>query len=309
MSVCAVLVTYNRSTLLREALAALLRQTRPVDRILVVDNASTDGTRSMLCDEFPQVDVLTLPENVGSAGGFYAGIARAFEQGFEWVWTLDDDAIAEPSALAALLSTRLDFPEDHRPNLLASKVVWTDGQLHPMNVQKPKLYDPELAFLAAECATMSIRFTSFVSMLVHRSLIEQHGLPIHGYFMWNDDVEYSARMLRSQSGVMVPASIVTHKTAEKYVPATSVGGKYYYELRNKIWLMWSSHAFDFAEKKWMAKSLVKRTWRYLMDNHFAPRAMWTIVRGISAGLLTDPPPAPDPAAFAAQIVLPIAHAA
>src|SRR4051794_12189716 len=111
MSVCAVLVTYNRSTLLREALAALLRQTRPVERILVVDNASTDGTRSMLGDEFPQVDVLTLPENVGSAGGFHAGIAHAFGRGFEWIWTLDDDAIAEPSALAALLAARLDFPE------------------------------------------------------------------------------------------------------------------------------------------------------------------------------------------------------
>jgi len=69
-NICAVIVTYNRKELLRECLKAVLAQTRPPEHVLVVDNASTDGTPEMLQEEFPQVEVLCLPENQGSAGGF-----------------------------------------------------------------------------------------------------------------------------------------------------------------------------------------------------------------------------------------------
>lgn len=66
--VCAVIVTYNRKALLRECLKAVLSQTRPPDHVLVVDNASTDGTPEMLQEEFPQVEVLRLPETRAGPG-------------------------------------------------------------------------------------------------------------------------------------------------------------------------------------------------------------------------------------------------
>ena len=72
--VCAVVVTYNRSALLREALVALGAQTRPVDRILVVDNASTDGTREIVAAEFPDVEILRAPPTTRAAP---AGSTRA----------------------------------------------------------------------------------------------------------------------------------------------------------------------------------------------------------------------------------------
>ncbi|MER3603731.1 MAG: hypothetical protein C4298_08345, partial [Thermus sp.] len=84
--VCAVVVTYNRKELLRECLETLRGQTRKVDHILVVDNASTDGTEEVLRAEFPEVEVLRLPENQGSSGGFHEGMKRAYEEGFDWLW-------------------------------------------------------------------------------------------------------------------------------------------------------------------------------------------------------------------------------
>lgn len=102
--VCAVVVTYNRKELLRKCLAALKSQTRKPDHILVVDNASTDGTPEMLKEEFPQVEVLRLPENQGSAGGFHEGMNRAYEEGWDWIWIMDDDALPEPTALERLLA-------------------------------------------------------------------------------------------------------------------------------------------------------------------------------------------------------------
>ena len=101
--VCAVIVTYNRKALLKECLEAVLAQTRPPDHVLVVDNASTDGTAEMLREEFPQVEVLRLPENQGGAGGFHEGMKRAYEEGFDWLWLMDDDTIPRPEALEALL--------------------------------------------------------------------------------------------------------------------------------------------------------------------------------------------------------------
>jgi GT2 family glycosyltransferase len=92
--VCAVVVTYNRRDLLRECLVSLQAQTHVPDTILVVNNASTDGTAQMLSAEFAQLEVLTLAENVGGAGGFHAGMKWAYEQGYDWLWLMDDDGRA-----------------------------------------------------------------------------------------------------------------------------------------------------------------------------------------------------------------------
>lgn len=89
MKVAAVVVTYNRKELLRECLQALLNQTRPLDEIIVVDNASTDGTDQMIPEEFPQITHVRLPENIGGAGGFHEGMKLAYEKGHDWIWVMD----------------------------------------------------------------------------------------------------------------------------------------------------------------------------------------------------------------------------
>ncbi len=132
--VCAVVVTHNRLALLRECLSALEAQTRRPDRVLLVDNASTDGTGDALRAEFPAVELVSLPDNRGGAGGFQAGLEAAQAGEEEWFWLMDDDTIARSDALAALLAASAaiaDLPP--APVLLASRVVWRDGRLHPMN--------------------------------------------------------------------------------------------------------------------------------------------------------------------------------
>jgi GT2 family glycosyltransferase len=289
MRICAVVVTHNRKTQLLQAVSALQSQSHRIEKILVVDNASTDGTADVLSSESPDVEMLRLEQNLGSAGGFHAGIDWAFRLGFDWIWTLDDDSIPHRDALAELLSCREKFDPLQRPDLLASRVVWADGSLHPMNVQKPKLYNVNWQFLAAEHGAMSIRFTTFTSMLVHRRLIEQYGLPVRGYFMWNDDVDWSARILRKELGVMVPGSVVVHNTAKKNAPAASVSAKFFYEIRNKLWIVRHSSAFDRAEKWWMARSLIRRVWGYLRDRGFKQGSLVTVARGMGQGIWSSPP--------------------
>ena len=119
MRVVAVVVTYNRLGLLQRLVERL--ETVPgLDEVLVVDNASTDGTGEWLTtlddrdpgDEHPTVPVLgrTLTENGGGAGGFHDGLAWALERGADLAWLMDDDGLPDQSCLATLLEqTDLDF--------------------------------------------------------------------------------------------------------------------------------------------------------------------------------------------------------
>ena len=66
---------------------------------------------------------------------------------------------------------------------------------------------------AATVGCLPIRSASFVSVLVDADVCRQRGLPQADYFLWNDDFEFTTRLLRGNTGLLCPASVVTHKTA------------------------------------------------------------------------------------------------
>lgn len=106
-SICAVVVTFNRKKLLLNCLGALKAQTRQLSHIVVIDNASTDGTADFLVQHnWTNSDfftLITLPENMGGAGGFHEGIKYAFEHGFDYIWLMDDDGVPAADCLDKLL--------------------------------------------------------------------------------------------------------------------------------------------------------------------------------------------------------------
>lgn len=100
MKICAVIPTFNRKNDVAACVQALLVQTRPLDEIIVVDNASDDGTGALIAERFAgQVSYVQLPENIGGAGGFHEGMKRAFQHGHDWIWCLDSDALPLPDTL------------------------------------------------------------------------------------------------------------------------------------------------------------------------------------------------------------------
>lgn len=294
-TVCAVIVTHNRKELLRECLQALLAQTPPPDRLVVVDNASTDGTDGILRQEFTEVapqklTVLTLPMNVGGAGGFHEGMKHAAAQDCDWIWLMDDDTIATPTALEELFAAYDRFPERQKPRLLASRVDWTDGTPHWMNLPtlKKTHFDPERSMMAIERATASVRWASFVSVLLQKSLVAQYGLPFRDYFIWNDDTEYTARILRHEFGIVAPASVVVHKTAKKHSPMDAAPERSYYQVRNVFWMILRSSAWPADDK--LKIGLVHLQWilRYLQRGRFSWNYLRPVLRGIFNGLFHRP---------------------
>ncbi|TYK43737.1 glycosyltransferase [Actinomadura decatromicini] len=279
-AVYAVVVTYNRRDLLTEALDALGRQTRPPDGVVVVDNASGDGTAGLVRDRFPDVDLVELAENTGGAGGFAAGIAHVLDTGRAGLlWLMDDDTVPEPGALGALLDARERAAAE--PVLVASRVVWTDGRDHPMNTPrvKPGASRAELA-AASAVGCRPIRSASFVSVLVDAAAVRERGLPVADYFLWNDDFEFTTRLLRGRSGLYCPASVVVHKTRTFGGADADPGDRFYYEVRNKVWLFTRSRGLAPGERVLYAGSSVRRWVRAYVRS--ADRAV--LRRGLRTGL-------------------------
>ncbi len=114
--VVAVVVAYDRRDLLLAGLDALADQTRRPDVVVVVDNASSDGSpvavREWAAAHDLTVDLVELPRNTGGAGGFAAGLARAVHRhAADAVWLMDDDTVPRPSALAeSLIALRRTGP-------------------------------------------------------------------------------------------------------------------------------------------------------------------------------------------------------
>ena len=234
----AVVVTHNRIDLLRQCVAQLENQTCTCD-ILIVDNASTDGTAQWL-ESKPELNCRNAGANLGGAGGFNLGMRWAVEAGYDYVWVMDDDTLPDPDALEKLLEA--DRILEGNYGWLSSVALWTDGSECRMNRQKLKKdfyeYSPLMKYglVQAEQAT-------FVSLFLRSETIRQFGLPIKEFFIWGDDIEFTRR-IAVRGGLpcfMAGQSQVVHATK------TNVGSnvalddveridRYFYAFRNEAHL-------------------------------------------------------------------------
>ncbi|MFH4354750.1 MAG: glycosyltransferase family 2 protein [Neisseriaceae bacterium] len=209
--VCAVVVTYNRKELLEVCLAALKRQTTSLDRIYIVDNASTDGTVSWLRERGwlnldSPCEVIRLEKNLGGAGGFHEGIKKAYEEGFEQIWLMDDDGYPADDSLARLL----DYCEEGV--CLGSLVLDADKpeqlcfpirlprQARPINDLEDKRLQ---AFKVLDGVIIP-----FNGVLLSRALVNLYGYPRSEYFIWGDDMEYVWRL--QANGVRLRTVVEAH---------------------------------------------------------------------------------------------------
>lgn len=209
--IVALVVTYNRIELLRESIDALLAQTFPCD-ILIVDNASTDGTKEMVMsyvNSFAAVSYVNTGSNLGGAGGFSFGIKECVERSYDYIWLMDDDTIPYPTALEKLIAAKEDLQGNF--GFLSSLVVWTDGSMCEMNM--PLVAEDWWSHAALiQQGRLAIKKASFVSFFVSVETVKKVGLPIKEFFIWFDDSEYSRRIVESGSvGYLIGDSKVLHK--------------------------------------------------------------------------------------------------
>jgi rhamnopyranosyl-N-acetylglucosaminyl-diphospho-decaprenol beta-1,3/1,4-galactofuranosyltransferase len=233
--IAVVVVTRDRPALLQQALAALRLQSRQPDAIYVVDNASIDDSAVQLGRAAGAI-VLRLETNLGGAGGFARGMAEAFGAGYDWIWLLDDDAIARPDALARLLDA-LSGPAAGAGAVCGAVWEFGDAALRHRRrfhrhtgIERPL---PRRVYENGPCRTDT---ASFVGFLVSSTAIARAGLPERSFFLAYDDTEYTLRLGRAGLPVwLVPGSVVEHlREPRARLRAGPFGSKHYFTVRNRI---------------------------------------------------------------------------
>ncbi|NUU95112.1 hypothetical protein XO10_02240 [Marinitoga sp. 1135] len=187
--VAGLILTHNRKELLKKGINALLNQTYELEKILIVNNNSTDGTKEYLESlNNDKIEVLNINENIGSGGGYHEGIKYLEkEEKYDWIWLMDDDALPEKKALEKMINAYLSLPENKRNNtaVLQNDVITIEEDFF----KKTNDNNTNIWLKKRE-------FTVFVGFMIKTSVVKEVGYPKKEYFVGFEDVEYGFRIRR-----------------------------------------------------------------------------------------------------------------
>ena len=234
--IAAIVVTYNRQSYLLRCIEALRQQDCDAMDILVIDNASTDGTGDTLAPLAADgvLRYYNTGANLGGAGGFNYGMRVAVEAGYDYLWIMDDDCIPDRGALAALLAA--DDELDGNYGFLSGIAYWKDGSPCNMNIQKTSLRDKLTDY---DTPLVPIIMGTFVSCFFPAARVLEMGLPIKEFFIWSDDLEYTRRLSRRYPCYAVNGSRALHdmqSNAKVNIATDSTDrlSRYRYLYRNEV---------------------------------------------------------------------------
>ena len=298
MRLVALVVTHNRQAQLRVTVERLLAE--DIDALLVVDNASTDGSSGYL-DQMtdPRLHVLTLAENLGGAGGFEHGLreaTRLFDP--DWCVLMDDDARPEPGTLSRFLSRASGLERDGY-DALAGGVFYPDGRICDMNrpSRNPFWHLKDFVRTAfgggrdgfhvkdddyATLEPVTIDATSFVGFFLSRKGLVRAGYPDGKLFIYADDVIYTLRMTKMGGKIgFLPTLRFEHDCSTYHTGGGDIYRplwKVYYNYRNSLFayreaagpvLFWPIFALAAAKWRLRARHAGKDRFAYLNLLHLA----------------------------------------
>ncbi len=228
-SVVAVTVTYNSADVLEEFLASVRAQEADW-RLIVVDNVSTDSTRSILAAasaEDPRIHVILNGENSGFSAGTNVGIRAALDRGARSILLLNNDTVFEPnlfggmaSALAtsdaAAVSPMIVFADaPQRIWYAGGHIDWNRGvhNIHEHSEEDVGVLTPQ-AFATEFCPACC--------MLFRAEVFTDLGLLDEDFFVYWEDAEFCDRMIRADASIMVvPTLTLRHKASSLTGGSTS----------------------------------------------------------------------------------------
>lgn len=239
MKIGVVIVTYNRLNKLVETLKQFAMQTWAPAYILIVNNASTDGTFEYLskwqrdegrCKKI----VINLTENTGGSGGFYEGLKVSLDLEAEWVWVSDDDAIPECDALerAYQYLNRSDVDQNELSAICGQVINYGVIDInHRKNYITNGIHIREYPISRDEYQKdhFELNAFSYVGTIINRDKMKLIGITKKEYFIWWDDTEHSLRLSKVGKIICIPEIRIHHDTVEE---KNVLSWKSYYGYRN-----------------------------------------------------------------------------
>jgi GT2 family glycosyltransferase len=138
-----------------------------------------------------------------------------------------------------------------------------------------------------ERGIMPIRANTFPSLLVRRQAVEKYGPPRKGFFIWADDIDFTQRILRYESGYMIPRSVALHKTKTAHKPWEGKE-RFYYAVRNGLFIL-RGDTLSGKEKIGWTLLVVSQIQRFFATEGLKPWAVKVVARGLRDGLLKPRP--------------------
>lgn len=269
-----VLVTYNRIGMLKKALDKFDKQTQKPDYVLIVNNASTDGTKEYLDSwqnekEKYKKFVINLNENTGGSGGFYLGLKETQSLDADWIWVSDDDAFPKENALEEATKFLEKSKNKEKISAICAKIINNGAiDLFHRKIIKYGLLSIKLKPSKAEDYlkdSFEVNGFTYVGTILNKEILKQVGLTKKEYFIYWDDVEHAYRMSRKGKIIVVPKIEVEHNIKTRAVQ----DWKDYYYIRNKLdfYRSVSKKYFNFELLLIKVKQLIKKIFHYRLFNY------------------------------------------
>ncbi|WP_344779546.1 galactofuranosyltransferase GlfT1 [Gordonia caeni] len=198
--VIGVVVTHRRRELLAESLRVLSVQDRPLDHLIVVDNAAEPEVESLVGAQDLPTTYLPSQHNLGGAGGFALGMLHALALGADWIWCADDDGRPEGPAV---LSTLLRCAARHDLGQVSPMVVNIDDpDALAFPLRRGLVWRRRRSELFADGEAQSDDLLPGIASLMNGALfaaatVDRIGVPDLRLFVRGDEVEMHRRLARS----------------------------------------------------------------------------------------------------------------
>ena len=235
----AVVVNWNGKEVLEPCLRTLLASSYPNLSVLVVDNASTDGSALLVRDKFPSVRVSEQSSNLGFAAGVNAGLKAALDDGADYVLLLNNDIELDVSAVSALVETALAHPESAFVGPLIyyadrPSVIWSAGgavSFWTGNIRHLGLREEDAGQYVD---VREVDYVTACAVLASAKAVRAIGPMDEAYYMYNEDTDWCIRARDAGFAVLfAPSARIWHK-----VSMSSGGGltpfKIYHRLRSTL---------------------------------------------------------------------------
>ena len=238
IEVTVITVTYgNRWGNLSKVLE-VLGENKLVNKIIVVDNASSYDISSKCKVISEKIDLIKLERNLGSAKGFKVGISDAIKDSCcNFIWIVDDDNLPEPGALESLL---IEFKKKQREinsDLFALLSLRTDRKeyfLSSKHKNSARFFPHKNSFLGIHYKDLLLKlirkvrakkislaanetlnnikvpYAPYGGLFFHKKLVEKIGLPNEDFYLYSDDYEFTYRITNRCNGIyLIPSSKIT----------------------------------------------------------------------------------------------------
>ncbi len=277
--VVTVILNTNRREDTLACLESLRRVSYSNHRVIVLDNASTDGSVEVIRSSYPAARVIPLEQNLGYAGNNNVGIRLALEQGAGWVFVLNEDTVVDSACISHLVEVGESDPATgivgplvyhyDEPDIIQSAGGILDGRWNSIHTGQNE----------KDCGQFSrprkVDWISGCAILVRREVIEQVGGLDERFFYYWEETEWCVRARRKGWQIFhVPAAKIWHKGVQRnYQPSPNVT---YYATRNRFLLLskhqaplrvWAGSILQTART--LASWTVKPKYRFLRDHREA----------------------------------------